>query len=202
MSDSEHPILLKDTTLWNELVEGSEKALEELMRIHYKSLLNYGYKFFKDEEFLKDCLQDVFIEIWNRKTQISNPSNVKAYLLVSLRRRIFRNGRRQHLFEDQVSSIEDGNEAGIEFSPEWWLIEEESLALRTRRMADLINTLPARQREVIYLKYYQDLSREEISEMLSITPQTVSNILQIAYSFLRKHWNTAAISIILKLALS
>ena len=202
MSATEHYPLLKDTTLWNELVEGSEKALEELMRIHYKSLLNYGYKFLKDEEFLKDCLQDVFIEIWNRKAQISNPSNVKAYLLVSLRRRIFRNGRRQHLFENQVSAIDEDREAGIEFSPEWWLIEEESLALRTRRMADLLNTLPARQKEVIYLKYYQDLSREEISEMLSITPQTVSNILQIAYSFLRKHWNTAAIGVILVLALS
>ena len=198
MSATEHHSSLKDITLWNELVAGREKALEELMRIYYKSLLNYGYKFLKDEEFLKDCLQDVFIEIWNRKTQIAQPSNVKAYLLVSLRRRIFRNGRRQHLFENKVSSL-DENEAGIEFSPEWWLIEEESLALRTRRMTDLLNALPARQREVIYLKYYQDLGREEISEMLSITPQTVSNILQIAYSFLRKHWNPTAIGVILKL---
>jgi DNA-directed RNA polymerase specialized sigma24 family protein len=46
--------------------------------------------------------------------------------------------------------------------------------------------LPERQKEVVYLKFFESLSREEISHILEIAPQTVSNILQIALGKLRQ----------------
>jgi RNA polymerase sigma factor (sigma-70 family) len=181
-------------------VLGNEQALGSLMRIHYRSLLNYGQKFIRDEEFLKDCIQELFIEIWNRKLTLSSPDNVKAYLFSSLRRKIYREGHKLQLFNHPESAdAEDG--VHVEFSPEWWLIEEESLAERTRKMGDLLNLLPKRQREVIYLKYYQELSREEIAQVMAISPQTVSNLIQLAFVNLRNRIKTVAISLFIFLAL-
>lgn len=185
----------RDSQLWKDLVLGNEQALGALMRIHYRSLVNYGQKFIRDEEFLKDCIQELFIEIWNRRLTLSSPDNVKAYLFSSLRRKVYREVHKNPLlYRNESAEAEDGG-VYVEFSPEWWLIEEESLAERTRKMGHLLNLLPKRQREVIYLKYYQELSREEIAQILTISPQTVSNLIQLAFTNLRNRIKTVAISL-------
>lgn len=192
----------RDSQLWKDLVAGDEQALGSLMHIHYRSLLNYGQKFIRDEEFLKDCIQELFIEIWNRRRSLTVPDNVRAYLFSSLRRKIYREGHKLQLFEHyEVADTEDLTAVDVEFSPEWWLIEEESLAERTRKMGDLLNRLPKRQREVIYLKYYQELSREEIAQILAISPQTVSNLIQMAFMNLRDRIKNVAISLFALLTL-
>ncbi len=181
--------------IWKQMISGDEKSLGRLMNLYYKALLNYGYKFVKNDDFLKDCIQELFINIWNNRARLAVPDSIKAYLFVSLKRKIERDIVREPFLEE----LADRLYPHVEFSPEWWLIREESLALKTRNMADLLNSLPKRQREVIYLKYYEEMSREEISLILSITPQTVSNLLQLAYLHLRKHWKTSTIGLLLLL---
>ncbi|ODS82083.1 MAG: hypothetical protein ABS46_09890 [Cytophagaceae bacterium SCN 52-12] len=184
-----------DLIIWKQMISGDEKSLGKLMHLYYTALLGYGYKFVKNDDFLKDCIQDLFIDIWNKRARLAIPDSIKAYLFVSLKRRIERNISREPYTEE----LADRLFPHVEFSPEWWLIREESVALKTRNMADLLNSLPKRQREVVYLKYYEEMSREEISMVLSITPQTVSNLLQLAYAYLRKHWKTSAIGLLLLL---
>lgn len=186
----------RDIRLWKELVEGNDQALGQLMHLHFKALLNYGFKFVKDEAFVKDCIQEVFIDLWHSRERVAGPAHVKAYLLVSLRRKIVRNRRSMRLADDPLS---DDYAFSIEFSPEWWVIRDETLARKAQMVSEMLDALPVRQREVIYLKYYQELSREEISAMLNITPQTVSNLLQMAYGQLRKRFSASAISAILTL---
>ena len=169
------------------------------MHFHFKGLLNYGFKFVKDEAFVKDCIQEVFIDLWRSRERVAEPTHVKAYLLVSLRRKITRNRRSLRLGGDSPGPLSEEYAFSIEFSPEWWMIKEETLARKARMISEMLNALPPRQREVIYLKYYQDLSREEISAMLNITPQTVSNLLQMAYSQLRKRFSPSVISAIFAL---
>ncbi|SDE03675.1 RNA polymerase sigma factor, sigma-70 family [Dyadobacter soli] len=185
----------RDTRLWKELVQGSDQALAELMRLHFKGLLNYGFKFVKDEAFVKDCIQEVFIDLWHCRERVTEPAHVKAYLLVSLRRKIARN--RRQLNSNTLAPLSDEYAFSIEFSPEWWMINEETLARKAQVISEMLDALPTRQREVIYLKYYQGLSREEISTMLDITPQTVSNLLQMAYGQIRKRFSPSVINALL-----
>lgn len=186
----------RDLRLWKELVEGNDHALGQLMHCHFKALLNYGFKFVKDEAFVKDCIQEVFIDLWHSRERVTEPTHVKAYLLVSIRRKIARNRRTMRLPGDP---LHDDYAFSIEFSSEWWMIRDETLARKAQVVSEMLAALPVRQREVIYLKYYQELSREEISAMLNITPQTVSNLLQMAYGQLRKRFSPSAISALLVL---
>ena len=189
----------RDIRLWKELVQNNDQALGQLMHFHFKGLLNYGFKFVKDEAFVKDCIQEVFIDLWHSRERVAEPAHVKAYLLVSLRRKIARNRRSLRLADDSLAPLSEEYAFSIEFSPEWWMIKEETLVRKTQMIAEMLDALPVRQREVIYLKYYQELSREEISAMLNITPQTVSNLLQMAYGQLRKRFSPSAISALLAL---
>ncbi|MBO9612011.1 MAG: sigma-70 family RNA polymerase sigma factor [Dyadobacter sp.] len=192
----------RDTRLWKELVKGNDQALGQLMHFHFKALLNYGFKFVKDEAFVKDCIQEVFIDLWHSRERVVEPGHVKAYLLVSVRRKIARNRRSMRMADDSLTPLSEEYAFSIEFSPEWWMIKDETVARKTQVVSEMLDALPVRQREVIYLKYYQELSREEISAMLNITPQTVSNLLQMAYGQLRKRFSPSAISALLVLLFS
>lgn len=187
MSSSEEAIL------WREMMSGDENALGKLMHAYFKPLIHYGYKFVKNDDFIKDCIQDMFIDIWNARERIATPASVKAYLFVALKRKIERNITREPLIED----FSEDKHLHVVFSPEWWLIKEESVALRTKKIAEVLNSLPKRQREVVYLKFFEDMSREEIAGILSITPQTVSNLLQLAFAQMRKNWRLSTITLLL-----
>jgi len=177
-----------DIQLWQQLQNGSELALGKLLAKYFNPLQNYGYKFVRNEDFVKDYVQEVFIEIWNRRDRISTPDSVRAYLLSSVRKRVIREGYRQRIIKEDESTNLENDLNFVEFSPEWSLIEQESLAETTHRVADALNKLPKRQREVIYLRYYQNLERDEIASIMDVNPQSVSNLLQAAFKTFRENW--------------
>ena len=177
-----------DKQLWQQLRDGSELALGKLLAKYFNPLQNYGYKFVRDEDFVKDCVQEVFIEIWNRREQISTPESVRAYLLSCVRRRVLRESHRQHILKEEWPIDLENDLSFVAFSPEWLLIEEEGLADTTLRIADALNRLPKRQREAIYLRFYQNLERDEIAAIMGVNAQSVSNLLQSAFKSFRENW--------------
>lgn len=177
-----------DLLLWQQLKAGSEFALGKLLNRYFNPLLNYGHKFIRDEAFVKDCVQEVFIEIWNRRDRITVPDSVRAYLLSSVRKKVLREAYRQQILRpDEPTDLENDSNF-ISFSPEWTIIEEESLAQTTKRVAQALDKIPKRQREVIYLRFYQGLERDEIADIMNVNPQSVSNLLLSAYTSIREYW--------------
>ena len=159
------------------------------MEQNFRPLFYYGTKFSDDEEMVKDTIQELFIRLWDKKENLSTDVNPKAYLIASLRRALHRKIQSQSRFSN-YSELEDNlNYFDMEASAEEKLIEKEVSANKSQKIAANINSLPKRQKEVIYLKFFQEMSRDEISETMSIMPQTVSNLLQLALKKLRTDMN-------------
>lgn len=183
------PSTNNDSQLWQQLKNGSELALGKLIKKYFNLLQNYGYKFVRNEDFVKDCVQEVFVEIWSRRQNISQPDSVRAYLLSSVRKRILRESVRQKINgEDEIINIENDLKFA-EFSPELVIIEQENMQETIQKVAVLLNLLPKRQREVIYLRFYQNLERDEIAQIMSVNSQSVSNLLQAAFKTIRENWS-------------
>ncbi|AXE20467.1 sigma-70 family RNA polymerase sigma factor [Runella rosea] len=177
-----------DLQLWIQLKNGSELALGKLIKKYFNPLQNYGYKFIRDEDFVKDCVQEVFIEVWQRRDRLSTPDSVRAYLLSSVRKRVLREGFRQQIIKEDEPIDLENNWHFVELPHERLMIEEEHEAQLKHKIGALLNQLPKRQREAIYLQFYQDLEREEIAQIMDIHPQSVSNLLQTAFKLFRQNW--------------
>ena len=174
------------------MLEGDVCAFEKVMQEHFEALYQYGSKFSKDPEFVKDTIQDLFLYLWEHRTNLSDTPAVRPYLMASLRRMMHRVTLRTpytETFEDQVQNV-----FHVEFSVEQRYIHSENSRALTQHLQAILNDLPARQKEVVYLKFYQGLSREQVSEVMGISPQTVSNLLQIAIKQLRQQVNSEFIS--------
>src|ERR1044071_6430026 len=72
------------------LQHGNADALALLMRQHYNNLYNYGCRFTKDSRLIKDCIQEVFISLWQRRETASNILSPKYYLLRAMKNKIIK----------------------------------------------------------------------------------------------------------------
>jgi len=178
-------LLVDEQELWYRFRDGDEEAFSTLSRQYYRKLLHYGQKFTANSQLVEDALQDLLIHLWLHRSALSDTPSVTFYLLKAFRHRLLKTLKRSN--QHQTLDIEFDDKL-LENSTEEKYIEQETDQLFERRVALLVAQLPARQREVIYLRFYQGLRPEEIASLLAIKPQSVSNILQRALANLRENW--------------
>ncbi|GAB3725886.1 RNA polymerase sigma factor [Spirosoma lituiforme] len=176
--------------LWNRFKNGDAKAFGQLAQQHYGLLFNYGTKFSKDHELVKDCLQDIFLDLWKNRNQLSETAFVKAYLMTALRNRMLKAVRRGTPFEsiDELCFEPDSPELTVEDL----LIVDEHQGEQTQRLQQSIRQLTKRQQEIIYLRFYQHLEHEEIADLMQLSRPSVANLLHRTIKELRHKlvWST------------
>lgn len=166
------------------ITEGDIESYEYVFKSYYKDLYGYGLKLCGNPELVKDVIQELFVAIWERREKLDRIHSLKAYLLVSFRRRMLkalhREKREHEILQRQYES------PAIYFTKEEIIIRNERLAERKQELEAALNSLPSRQKEVIYLRFYNGMSYEEIEEILSINYQSVRNHVYRAISTLRQ----------------
>jgi RNA polymerase sigma factor (sigma-70 family) len=169
----------EDILLWESFREGDREAFATLFRTHYELLYRYGGKFTSNPTHLEDAIQELFVELWQAKNRTPVVS-VRAYLLKSLKYKLLKAYRKTR--EIVPITEEDGI---FEWSHENFLIAAEEDAEKKRRILRALEQLTTRQKEIIYLKYYQDLSYDEVSEIMNINYQVARNLLYQAIRSLK-----------------
>lgn len=187
-----------DLILWNNLKNGDEKSFSMLFEKYYSDLVRYGNSLSPYEEKVQDCVQDVFTDIWIYRNGLQSSVVVKAYLLSSVRKRIARLNERDHIFRKSTST--DSIAFLLEFSVENDLIDDDyATKEKVNHLNNLLNNLPVRQKEALYLRYHQGLTVEQIADMLEVNYQSASNLLYRGLLTLRKEWK-GSFSLILALS--
>lgn len=176
----------KDHDLWQRIRVGDEQAFTAIFEKYHRTLYNYGSKLSTNSSLVEDAVQDVFIDIWRLRHNLTeNVSSVKFYLYRALRRRI-------HVAVDKFPSMEEISELDDEGTPanhthsEAILIEAESSSARARRIQELLAQLPERQLEALTLRYFDEFSMDEIAEIMSVNEKSVRNFIYKALTSLRQ----------------
>ncbi|GAA5225280.1 RNA polymerase sigma factor [Membranihabitans marinus] len=145
---------------------------------HYEMMYRYGMRLLQDKVSVEDGIQNVFMRLWLKKDQLSIQSE-SAYLLISLRRELLLNKKNTI----DMTPIDEG--FNITFNQND-MLEQEMVGLQRNRITLLLNQLSQRQKEIIYLHFYEDRSYQEIASILEVKYQSVLNNLQRAFSKLRE----------------
>lgn len=176
------------TELWLAFRKGDKGAFNNLAATFYKALYNYGTKLSADTTLVEDCIQDLFLDLWRRKEFLGATEHVRFYLLKALRRKIFLELKSQSRWAHQPIEAPDELDFIGEFSIEARIIEVETSELHTKKLHQILQQLSKRQREVIYLKFYQEMDYEQIAGMMSINYQSVRNLIHTAIKDLQTAW--------------
>lgn len=172
-----------DRVLWQRFKQGDEEAFTLLYRQYVRVLYSYGKKLIADDEIVQDLVQDLFIDLWQGRSRLADAESPRFYLFRSLRRRIHRsvNGNLNASWEELDDAFHP-----VMLPKEHEIIESEQFQKQKSELDVWLKSLPGRQYEVIMLRFYQDFSYAQISQMLTINEQSVRNLVQRAVSRLRQ----------------
>ncbi|MBT1710980.1 sigma-70 family RNA polymerase sigma factor [Fulvivirgaceae bacterium PWU5] len=174
-----------EQVVWNALRDGNRKALDYIFEKYVKLLYAYGGKITKDQGVVEDAIQDLFVELWQKHAVLSATDNIKFYLLKSLRRRITRRiAVDQRKLGDHV--LQEDYFREVEFSMESTLIQQQTSIAQQEQLTRGIAKLSDRQREAIYLKFYEKMSYEQLAEVLDISLTSTYKLIGKAVDALRK----------------
>jgi RNA polymerase sigma factor (sigma-70 family) len=175
--------------LLQRLQQNDEEALALLMKMYYDDLYNYGARFTKDHGLIKDCIQEVFISLWQRRETIGAILSPKYYFLRAIKNKVLKS---LHKNSRKVTSdyLQDEYDFFHEFSIERVIIEKQISEEKAERLRKTLSLLSKRQVEIIYLKYYQYLDHGQIAELMNISRQSVYNLLHEAIHKLRGLWHS------------
>lgn len=157
-----------------------DRSFEMLFKSNFKDLCHLAVQYVKDSDTAKDIVQEVFFNVWKKKADIDLSRPVRAYLTSSVRNRCINYLRDHKKLSDGFIERED-QMVGTEYKVPDKLIENEL----KRKIADSIDELPDRCKEVFVLSRYENLKYLEIAERLQISVKTVETQMSKALQHLR-----------------
>lgn len=167
-----------ETDWWLRLLDGDQEALGYFYQKYADTLLKYGLSIVYNRDLVRDAVQELFVQIWNRRKNLSTPNSVKYYLIASLRRIILKS-----VIDDRKQL--DTNADDDYFVNNYSQIPELDVPDIDNILQSAIRTLPPRQQELVFLRFFENMSYEAISEVTGLDYQILRNTLYRAIKSLR-----------------
>jgi len=174
-----------NSTYWERLRAGDKQALFALYNNTYSHLLRFGLKLCGSDELVKDCITQLFLQLWNRYATLRPVTNVPAYLFTALKRQLLDQLAYQSKIHAAIHRMTD-QEAERELSYEEIIIQVQCDEELKQRLQQAMKTLTPRQIELVRLKFFEGLTYEQIAAQTSQTVKTAYNTIYDAIKALRK----------------
>lgn len=179
-----HPHHMDDLTLWKAFRSGDEKALVSIFDRFSGPMFNYGYKLIGDRALVQDSIQDLFVEIWQNRERLGDTDSIKFYLFKSLRRKLIRlKGKSENQIFGRLSS---DYSTEVSPSPEFLMISEQLSLEKRQKVINMLSTLTRRQKEAMFLRYFDELNCDQIAMVMDLKKSAVYNLIHHAVEKLRK----------------
>ncbi|MEX2512845.1 MAG: sigma-70 family RNA polymerase sigma factor [Cyclobacteriaceae bacterium] len=176
-------LIFNETVLWEDFKAGSESAFIKIYESFFDILLNYGCQLTGDRGLTKDSIQDLFIEIRQKREKLGKTDSIKFYLMKSLKRKLVKQLNKNNRFQ---SLSQSGNIFEITFSHEKMLIDKQIQEEQSKRLNEALKLLSGRKKEVLYYFYFEGLDYEQIRELMDFSHiKSVRNLVYKAVKILK-----------------
>lgn len=171
-----------DHGCWEQFTAGDKSAYTVLYRFYYPRLYNYGIRLCQDAAWTEDCIQELMTQIWFKRGMLGRVERPTSYLFVAFRHRILKT----HATLPLLTGLAGGDQSfPLELAPDELLMDQEQETGRHVYLQKALDTLTPRQREAVFLKFYEEMSYEEISSMLDISTKAAYKLIARAIGELR-----------------
>ena len=170
----------EENELLASISQGDRQAFRQVFEQYFEYLVSTVYQLSGNVELGRDVAQEVFLDIWRKRSQIHVRSSLKSYLRrAAINRMLDKFRANKHYFTD----LEDAPEIVAQtVSPQQQLEEQDLQTL----VQQTVNQLPEKCRLVFVLSRYEGFSHKEIAQQLDISPKTIENQITKALKLLRQ----------------
>ena len=177
----------EDASLIVQIRSGDYDAFTLLYNKYIRQLTQYGLKFIPDLPAVEDCLHDVFVWLWANRQKLNIHSSVKSYLFKSVRTAMLHWLQKQHRLQTLDAGDEQSYPFELQLTPETLFVNNEQRRLIRQQIEGVLLTLTAKQKEVIYLRYYEGLNFEDIAQNMNLSVKACYKLMGRAITTLREN---------------
>lgn len=176
-----------ERTLLLQIARGDEAAFRVLFDAYKARFYAVAFKLTRTNSIAEELVQDVFLRIWLSRAQLPSVENPESYFFTILYRQIFKHFKKLALEQKLLKLIAE--------SPAFQNITDETVLAQesARLINEAVSKLPRQQQLVFKLNKQDGLSRDQIAEMLHLSPNTVRNHLAEAFKFIRAYLQYATV---------
>src|SRR5690606_36945619 len=186
---------------WQNFIAGDSFAFKLIYENQIDGLFDYGCRYTPDHALIKDCIQDLFVELNHYRSSLSPEVNVKAYLFTSLRRKLFNQIQKSPNTVD-IEDVRFTPFFSIDTNAEIRIIEKEQSNELVRRLNLELKKLTSKQQEVLYLKFNAELSYDEIAKAMQISVPTCRTLVYRAIKQLRIKMESSSMLVLFSIFIS
>ena len=171
-----------DKNVWANIEIGNKEAYSEAYIFYYKKLYNYGKKITDDIAMIEDSISEVFIMLWKNRATLHNISSPHAYIFSCFRNNVFKKIKSAKLIH--FYKVDDQTE--VQFAIDSVIIQKETDVVLKAKIERALQQLTDRQREAIFLRFYEGLSYAEIAGVMNISVKATYKIMARALTELKE----------------
>ena len=175
---------------WKLFLEGDDQAYSWIYTHYIQVLYNYGLQITPDSEIVKDCIQDVFVKIYKAKKKLTVPQNPKVYLMIALKNNIYNTFNQERLQKNYAFSLYQTEE---QLTVKNEFIDQEARHEEMNNIKRMMKILTPRQLEVIYYRFIEELSYDDICQIMGLNYQSAYNLLQRSLQKIREAYGVTGI---------
>ena len=191
--------VIKDRSHWLEVWfrfrSGDKLAFGEIYMEFIDTLFAYGSKITHDRELVKDCVQDIFIDLQRLNPDIHNPEYLEFYLFKSLKNAILHKSKENKKFNS--TPIDEIFGFDLHFNIEDDIFDIESDQHRIEKLKLILQTLDPQKRELLFLKFSTGLNYVEIGQILGINPDTAKKQVYRTLDHLREKYGSQLMELLM-----
>lgn len=170
--------------IWTLLQSGNHQALLALYNAHYIGLMNYGMKLTGNRELTYDCITQILLRLWDTREKLPPVENVRSYLLTCLRRELMASLKLENSRQSRLRDIQKLTDH-CEQSYEECLIQLQTSKAVQEKLTRALEKLTGREKELLKMKFFDDMDYDEIAATCNITKRTAYNIIHAAIKTLK-----------------
>ena len=166
---------------WQYISNGKHGSFAEFYKEYFKKFYNYGRKFTNETTLIEDSIQEVFLLIWTKRDKIDTIALPNAYFFSTFKYILLEKIKTNHRSEGFAD-----REMEPDFTIEETIISQENESAINNKLLSAMNTLTPRQKQVIFLRFYEGLSYEEVAVIMNITVKATYKIVARSLLSLRE----------------
>jgi len=182
-----------DYLLWKRIKDGETQAFHELYMLYAEILFSFGTIYSKDQELVKDCIHDLFFDLFKYRKNLADNDHIRNYLFKSLKRKIQspKSGKLSLVYTSayQEESEKKSNTLALDDNES----QEETIEKIKKAMVKLSD----HQQEVLHLKFQVGLSYPEIAKILEISVESVRTLVYRAVKTIKEELKVNSKALIL-----
>lgn len=175
---------------WQQFISGDNDSYSWIYNTFVQDIYRYGLRFTSNKEIIQDCIQEVFTTLYKNRDRLITPENIKIYLFVSLKNNLIRTIYKESVYNHDLS---EDIEFSLEPTVEDEFISNEQYVNQQKRIKEILTLLSPRQREIIYYRYIQELSMDEICTLMDLNYQSAQNLIQRSLKKMRATYGSVDI---------